>query len=777
MAIDQLGRDSVEQSRQQLGYSQQLTQELGQQQTLAAQLNATYGNSVYEVKRIIEEFKTARNEASELSEAIKEQLEALKKTNEFSSRYADLNEKIKKAGKEFNDNRTKSIDLESNLGSQAQKLAQQYVDGLTARYKIDEKINELAEKKFAFEDTLRNTTNQVLINQAREEYFQAGLIVEKLKDQLEVVSQINEGEGNLLSNLSEEEKIQLHQFAILQKQMDVSRNIVRNHQNELDILKKQLTPWQKLVSYAMLYIDKLKEFPGVKASLDFITTQLNTIGISFQAILKNVLALDKTLTDFGKSVQVSKEGARALADSFQSVSHEASEINSNVSSAQASIRNQIEANNELNTSLGTGALFTKQTRLDQIELVKGMGLQAETGAKLYQLGKLNGMTAHQTAAAIGDQVVNVRKATGVTLDYRKILTDVSKVSGQLAVQYKNNPELIAQAVTQAHLLGLELQQTAKMGSSLVDDFAGSLGRELEAELLTGKRLNLEQARYYALMGDSAKAAKELMDNVGGIEEFQKLNVLQQKSLAASIGLSTDELSDALFKQEQLKGTSFETAAAFEEAARAAARTGDYTKLNAELARAANGEELTKQASQISNQEKFQMAIEKLQETLANTVNGPLGKFLDKFSALVSSAKGLQTIFGAIAAIISVKMTAGLLSLGKGMLSLTKAGAKFARTASFGASAASFGLGLAAAIAAYALADAAISSIMGGDDEGGGISGGGGGSSTGVKVPNSGAKGSETIQISLVNENTTYVGGQKMSQFNTESQKTINTRTS
>jgi hypothetical protein len=172
-----------------------------------------------------------------------------------------------------------------------------------------------------------------------------------------------------------------------------------------------------------------------------------------------------------------------------------------------------------------------------------------------------------------------------------------------------------------------------------------------------------------------------------------------------------------------------------------------------------------------------MAIEKLQETLANTVNGPLGKFLDKFSALVSSAKGLQTIFGAIAAIISVKMTAGLLSLGKGMLSLTKAGAKFARTASFGASAASFGLGLAAAIAAYALADAAISSIMGGDDEGGGISGGGGGSSTGVKVPNSGAKGSETIQISLVNENTTYVGGQKMSQFNTESQKTINTRVS
>ena len=66
--------------------------------------------------------------------------------------------------------------------------------------------------------------------------------------------------------------------------------------------------------------------------------------------------------------------------------------------------------------------------------------------------------------------------------------------------------------------------------------------------------------------------------------------------------------------------------------------------------------------------------------------------------------------------------------------------------------------------------------MGGDDEGGGISGGGGGGGTGVNVPTTKAKGSETIQISLVNENTTYVGGQKMSQFNTEQQKTFNTRT-
>ena len=773
--IDQLQNDSVDKSRQQLGYSQKLTDELKNQENLAESLNRRYSTQVDKLKSIFEAFKSAKDEAQVLSEAIKDQLEALKKTNEYSTRYAELNEKIKKAGKEFAENKQKSIDIEKKLGdinsteaTKVQKLAQQYVNGLTARYKIEEKINELTEKRLAFEDAKRTGGN---VDEAREEYINAGLVVRELKKQMEAVNQINTGKGQLLKNLSQEEIAQLQAFALAQKQMDIARNTVRNHQDELDILNKQLNSWQKIVSKALLYVNKLKELPGVQVSLDFINKQLNTIGISFDAILKNVLALDKTLTEFGKSVQVSKEGARILADSFQETSFRASEINKNVSSTQASIKNQIEANNELNKSLGTGALFTEQSRLDQIEIVKGMGLQGDEGAKIYGIGKLNNMTAHQTAVAIGDQVVNTRKATGITLDYRKVLTDVAKVGGQLSAQYKNNPALLAQAVTQAQLLGLTLEQTAKMGSSLVDDFAGSLSKELEAELLTGKALNLEQARYYALMGDSAKAAKELMDNVGGIEEYQQLNVLQQKSLAAAIGLTTDELATSLKQQELLKGTVFETQEAFEQAAKEAARTGDRTKLNAQLAQAANGEQLTSQASQISNQEKFQMAIEKLQETVANVVNGPFGTLIDKMAILLGQAGTLKFIFGGIAAIIGVKMVSGLFALGAPFSKLIAKTMIFAAEATFANAALTLGAGVALAAAAAAVGYGIINSLSDGESS---VSGAGGGG--GVNIPNSGARGDKNININLTNENTTYVGGQKMSQFSTEYQKTFNTRT-
>jgi hypothetical protein len=747
---NQLKSDDIDKSRQQLGYSQQFTQELRDQESIANNLNSIYGQNSNQLKNFNNIIKGTISEANALNEAIKGQLESLKKTNEFSSRYAELQSKISKAEKDFTENQEKSRDIANNLSSQAQTVAQQYIDGLTARYKLTGKIAELEKKKSDYEAAKRTGRG---VDDAKAEFIEAGLVVKKLKEKLEVVDQVNTGQGFYVDNLSAEEKLSLKNFAIAQKQMDVSRNIVNNHQDELDILEDQLTTFQKIVSRYLYFKEQINEAIKNSKALTFIYTQLTNVvgklGLNFNTILDNVLKLDKVLTDFGKSVQVSKEGARALADSFQSTSFRAKEINSNVSATMASIKNQVEANNELNKSLGTGALFTEKSRLDQIELTKGMGLEAETASKLYQLGSLNQKTAKQTAIEIGDQVVNFRKATGITLDYRKVLADVSKISGQLAVQYKNNPDLIAQAVIKTKELGMTLEQANNASKQLLN-FTTSIESELEAELLTGKAINLEQARYYALMGDSASAAKELMNNVGGLGEFQKLNVLQQQSLAKAIGMGVDELSDTLVQQELLKGTAFQTKVAFEEVAREAARTGDYTKLNAELAQAANGEELASQAAQISNQEKFQMAIEKLQETIANMVNGPLGTMLDKFTTIVSKAWVLKGIVAAITTAFAINMVKGLVDVGAGLAKLIKPLATIAKLETLSAAMKSFGLGVviagAAALAGYAAINALASD--GGGDGGAdpSISGG-----SGVNVPMRGGPPQQQQQININNQ--------------------------
>ena len=69
-----------------------------------------------------------------------------------------------------------------------------------------------------------------------------------------------------------------------------------------------------------------------------------------------------------------------------------------------------------------------------------------------------------------------------------------------------------------------------MSSSLLD-FESSISSEMEAEMLTGKSLNLERARLLALNGDAAGAAAEMAKQIGSAKDFTKLNVIQQEALA------------------------------------------------------------------------------------------------------------------------------------------------------------------------------------------------------------------------------------------------------
>ena len=60
--------------------------------------------------------------------------------------------------------------------------------------------------------------------------------------------------------------------------------------------------------------------------------------------------------------------------------------------------------------------------------------------------------------------------------------------------------------------------------------------------MIGKQLNFNKARQLALEGDIAGAAKDVVSQIGGAAELNKMNVLQRRALAESIGVSTDELS-------------------------------------------------------------------------------------------------------------------------------------------------------------------------------------------------------------------------------------------
>jgi hypothetical protein len=114
--------------------------------------------------------------------------------------------------------------------------------------------------------------------------------------------------------------------------------------------------------------------------------------------------------------------------------------------------------------------------------------------------------------------------------------------------------------------------------------------------------------------------KELNSQGMTFEKFQTMNVLAQRSFAAAIGLSSDELANQLRLQKLAIESGKSLVQVTEEEAIEAQKRQDI-------------------------QSKFNAAVEKLQDLLGNLVAGPLGKFLEILTNIVSSTVVLSGIIG------------------------------------------------------------------------------------------------------------------------------------
>jgi hypothetical protein len=252
------------------------------------------------------------------------------------------------------------------------------------------------------------------------------------------------------------------------------------------------------------------------------------------------------------------------------------------------------------------------------------------------------MTAEQVTKSVIKQTATLAKQTGIQLDNKKVLGEVAKISGQL--------RLIAKAVVQAQKLGVTLEQSKKSAESLLN-FEQSIASELEAELLTGKDLNFEEARRLALNGKSAEAAAEMLKQIGSAAEFSNMNTIQQEAIAASMGMQADELANSLIQQENLNRLGAESRKQIEERVNALKAQGKVEEANQLLASVGNEEQALEALKRIDAQDTFNAAIDKLKSMVASLVEGPMAGFLDKITALLNDTERLKSIFTALKAIL------------------------------------------------------------------------------------------------------------------------------
>ena len=254
-----------------------------------------------------------------------------------------------------------------------------------------------------------------------------------------------------------------------------------------------------------------------------------------KALGKLFTHIDHSVSNVGKTLGLSRDSAHEMTMAMKSAAAASGDTFLNMD-------RMVDAQLRISNALGTNVRLTDEQLGNQARLAEFVGLQEEELANVYTASLLTGQSQEQlynTVVATNDSIFSSNQ----------LFKEAAGITGQLAINLGNNPATISRAVAEAKRLGINLETARDMAMGTLD-FENSIQAEMEAMVLTGKNINLNRARELAFAGDFKGAAAEMLDQVGGIAEFQDMNVMAQQSLAEAMGLSVDQLADAVRERER-----------------------------------------------------------------------------------------------------------------------------------------------------------------------------------------------------------------------------------
>ena len=336
----------------------------------------------------------------------------------------------------------------------------------------------------------------------------------------------------------------------------------------LEKTRKRLDEQDKLNDKAAGFNFLLQETG--KAIVDNISDPLTFVALLFE----NSVAVNQ----FAKDLGVSDQSALGLRNNMSQVAASTGDVFITSKKVSESFFTMSEA-------LGFVADFSGQTLVTMTNLEKRIGLTANEAANMTALFRLQGNNTEEIADNTFATLANSIKLGNVAVTPKQVFEEIAQTTDSIVVSLGASPIAIGKAIVAAKQLGATLQDIDQIAASTLN-FEQSISSELEAELLTGKQLNLERARLLALNNDLEGVAKEITKQGIDFATFSDMNRIQQEAIASSLGLSREELSRITLQQAKQTMSSKEILENF-------------------------GEDAYNQSLRLSAQEQFAAATEKI----------------------------------------------------------------------------------------------------------------------------------------------------------------------
>ena len=430
------------------------------------------------------------------------------------------------------------------------------------------------------------------------------------------------------NNLTRRQKTLLAQE---QQQLDLQQQVLDSIIEENDEKQKQKSLLQLLKENTGDIADKIDKSGTLSKVLSGdlmkVVTVARLLEIGILGVFKAMQEVDKLNGELAKNLNISYSEAADLTGELT----KAANRSGNLAITTAGLGEALmAANGELgifNTTIDDNLILFQK-------LHKAAGLTYEELKGVKSITDATGGDLEKNTKEIMAQARLTGQRFGVALNEKDVLKDISNVSKATTLSLGKNPGQIANAVAAAKALGMEMSKVEGIADSLLN-FESSIEKELEAELLLGKDINLEKARQAALNNDIATVAEEIAKQAGSAAEFGEMNRIQQQALADAVGMSREELASSLFVQEQignLTGEEYEL------------RKQQIEKLEAKgLSQAQIKEKLGKQSitdlkNQNSVQENLNKSVKKLKELFVS-IAGPLMQIINPIVEILVPAVG------------------------------------------------------------------------------------------------------------------------------------------
>ena len=375
--------------------------------------------------------------------------------------------------------------------------------------------------------------------------------------------------------------------------------------------------------------------------------------------VKAVVDLDERTTSAARNLNMSRDQASKLAMSL----NDAAVNGITGKDAQAALE-------QFANTLGTTAAISAEDAVNFATMTKQLGLAVNEASQLETLSLAIGQSSKSITQNIIGEVRFSNYRNKAAVDYKKVLKDVGNANAAILLSVKGQGKSLGDAGAAARRLGLDLNKVDAIAGSLLN-FEESIAGELEAELLTGKDLNLEEARRFALNNDIAGLTAEIAKNVGNAEQFGKMNRLQQEAIAKSVGMTREELAASLMEQEALtrlgakdakeRDAKVEAEMQSIEALRKQGKFSEAEAARKQLVDKLGSDELIRQRENRSLAELQLEASQKMAESMDNLASKVLPNMQSLMQKIVEHADSLAKILTIVGGVVLFSKVAKMFS--------------------------------------------------------------------------------------------------------------------